>query len=49
MSDAFKVMHTKLEKNKEQWKQIQTRLVAEVERTNKENERLKQAMASRNA
>jgi predicted nucleic acid-binding Zn-ribbon protein len=49
MSNAFEVMKTELEQNKERWKQIQTRLVAEVERTNEENGWLKQAMASRNA
>jgi hypothetical protein len=41
MSDAFEVMNAEMEKNKEWWKNIQTRLVAEVERTNKENARLK--------
>jgi chromosome segregation ATPase len=49
MLDVFEVMKSELEKNKERWKQIQTQLLAEVERTNEENERLKQAMASRNA
>jgi predicted nucleic acid-binding Zn-ribbon protein len=48
MSDAFEVMNTKLEKNKKRWKQIQTRLVAEVERTNEENDQMKQALVSRN-
>jgi hypothetical protein len=37
MSDAFEVTNAELEKNKERWKDIQTRLVAEVERTNEEN------------
>jgi chromosome segregation ATPase len=49
MSDAFEVMNVEMEKSKEQWKRIQKGLVAEVERTNEENGRLKQAMASRNA
>jgi chromosome segregation ATPase len=49
MSNAFEVMNVDMEKNKERWKQIQTRLVTEVERTNEENARLKQAMTSWNA
>jgi hypothetical protein len=42
-------MKSELDKNKERWKLIQARLVAEVERTNEENIGLKQATASRNA
>jgi hypothetical protein len=38
-----------LDESKECWKEVQTRLVAEVERTIEENGRLKQATASRNA
>jgi predicted RNase H-like nuclease (RuvC/YqgF family) len=38
MSKAFEVMKLELDKNKERWKLIQARLVAEVERTNEENE-----------
>jgi hypothetical protein len=49
MSDEFEVMKSELDKNKERWKLIQARLVAEVERTNEENIGLKQATASRNA
>jgi chromosome segregation ATPase len=49
MFDTFEVMNVELEKNKERWKQIQTRPVTEVERTNEENARLKQAMTSPNA
>jgi FtsZ-binding cell division protein ZapB len=45
MSDAFEVMNAEREK----WKRVQTSLVAEVERTNEDNGRLKQAMSSRNA
>jgi predicted nucleic acid-binding Zn-ribbon protein len=48
MSDAFEVQNTEMQKSKETWKRIQTRLVAEVERTNKENGKLKQAVESRN-
>jgi FtsZ-binding cell division protein ZapB len=49
MSDVFEVQNAEIQKSKETWKLIQTRLVAEVERTNKENGKLKQAVESWNA
>jgi hypothetical protein len=49
MSGVFEVMKSELDKNKERWKLVQAQLVAEVECTNEENVRLKQAMTSRNA
>jgi predicted nucleic acid-binding Zn-ribbon protein len=48
MSDAFKVIKAELDQSKERWTEVQTQLVVEVECTNEENGRLKQAMASRN-
>jgi predicted nucleic acid-binding Zn-ribbon protein len=49
MSDAFEVIKAELDQSKERWTEIQTRLVAEVERTNAENVRLQQAIMSRDA
>jgi hypothetical protein len=48
MLDAFEVQNAEMQKSKETWKRIQTRLVAEVERTNEENGKLKQAVESWN-
>jgi hypothetical protein len=49
MTRAFKVMKTEMDQIRERWKQVQARLVSEVERTNEENNGLKQAMIVRNA
>jgi chromosome segregation ATPase len=48
MTGAFEVMKSDLENTWERWKQVQARLVAEVEHTNEENARLKQAMTVQN-
>jgi predicted nucleic acid-binding Zn-ribbon protein len=48
MSNAFGVLNAEQQKSKETWKRIQTRLVAEVERTTEEDGRLKQVMESLN-
>jgi DNA repair exonuclease SbcCD ATPase subunit len=49
MSTTFEMLTTEQQKNKETWKRIQTRLVADVESTIEENGRLKQAIDSLNA
>jgi hypothetical protein len=49
MTGAFEVMKADLDKTRERWKQVQARLVSEVERTNEENTGLKLAMTVRNA
>jgi hypothetical protein len=49
MTRAFEVMKTTIDQIRERWKQVQARLVSEVERTNEENTGLKQAMTVRNA
>jgi hypothetical protein len=49
MTRAFEVMKTEMDQIRERWKQVQARLVSEVERTNEENTGLKQAMTVRNA
>jgi alkanesulfonate monooxygenase SsuD/methylene tetrahydromethanopterin reductase-like flavin-dependent oxidoreductase (luciferase family) len=41
MTGAFEVMKADLDKTRERWKQVQARLVSEVERTNEENTGLK--------
>jgi chromosome segregation ATPase len=48
MSDTFEVIKAELDETKERWKEVQTRLVVEVERNNEENGRLKQDMVSGN-
>jgi hypothetical protein len=49
MSDAFEVLNVEMQKSKDTWKRIQSRLVADVEHAHEENVRLTQAMAGRNA
>jgi predicted nucleic acid-binding Zn-ribbon protein len=49
MSDAFEMLNAEMQKSKDTWKRIQSRLVADVERAYEENVRLSQSMASRNA
>jgi hypothetical protein len=49
MSTTFEMLTTEQQKNKETWKRIQTRLVADVESTTEENGRLKQVVDSLNA
>jgi chromosome segregation ATPase len=49
MTRAFEVMKTEMDQLRERWEQVQSRLVAEVERTNEENTGLKQAMTDQNA
>jgi oligoendopeptidase F len=46
MSDAFEILQEEQRKSKAEWKQIQTRLTADVESTTVENGRLKQAVES---
>jgi hypothetical protein len=41
MSDAFEMLNVEMQKSKETWKSIQTRLVAEVESRNVKMEMLK--------
>jgi chromosome segregation ATPase len=49
MTRAFEVMKTEMDQIRERWEQVQAWLVSEVERTNEENTRLKQAMTVQNA
>jgi chromosome segregation ATPase len=49
MLTAFEMLTAEQQKSKEMWKRIQMRLVADVENTTKENDRLKQAVDSLNA
>jgi hypothetical protein len=44
MEKAFDVMKTDMDQLRKRWVQVQSRLVAEVERTNAENARLNQVM-----
>jgi predicted nucleic acid-binding Zn-ribbon protein len=47
-SDAFSMLNEEYQQNKEKWKRIQTRLVADVESTTEENGRLKKVVDSLN-
>jgi uncharacterized protein YlxW (UPF0749 family) len=49
MEAAFAGMKTDMEQLRKQWEQVQSRLVAEVERTNAENARLNQTMSDQQA
>jgi chromosome segregation ATPase len=49
MTRAFEVMKMDMDQLREHWEQVQSQLVAEVERTNEENTGLKQAMTNQNA
>jgi chromosome segregation ATPase len=49
MFDAFEMQNAERQKSKDTGKRIQTHLVSEVERTNEENDRVKQGLESRNA
>jgi chromosome segregation ATPase len=49
MSEAFKMLNAEMKKSKDSWKRIQTRLVADVEQTTKDNGYLTQALENRHA
>jgi hypothetical protein len=49
MKRAFEVMKTEMDQIRERWEQVQSRLVLEVEHTNKENAGLTQAITDQNA
>jgi phage shock protein A len=49
MEKAFDGMKTDMDQLRKWWEQVQSRLVAEVERTNAENDRLNQAMKDQHA
>jgi chromosome segregation ATPase len=49
MEKAFDGMKTDMDQLRKRWEQVQSRLVAEVERTNTENARLHQVMSDQQA
>jgi hypothetical protein len=49
MLDAFEMLNAEMQKSKDTWKHIQSRLVADVERAHEENYKMTQSMASQNA
>jgi chromosome segregation ATPase len=49
MSDAFEMLNAKMNKSKDTWKRIQTRLVSDMERAHKDNGKLAQALENWNA
>jgi predicted nuclease with TOPRIM domain len=47
MSEAFEMLNAEMKKSKDTWKRIQTRLVADVEQTTKDDGKLTQALENR--